>query len=64
MQLIWYNPEDRSYHTGGKLDYEIQLAVSRNRNDFYILDKLENWEARVADKIVQRLNKAYAMYEL
>jgi len=40
------------------------LAVSRNRKDFLILDKLETWETRVADKIVQRLNKAYAMYEL
>lgn len=64
MQLIWFNPEQRSYHTGGEVDYQVQLSLSEQKADFFVLDKLEDIEIKVAYKIVDRLNKAYALYEI
>jgi hypothetical protein len=64
MQLIWFNPEERSYHTDEERDYEIQVSGSRHSSDFFILDRLEELEIKVAHKIVDRLNRAYTLYEV
>ena len=64
MHLIWFNPGDKSYHAGEKKDYEMQFSSSGQPSDFFILDRLEELEIKVAHKIVARLNKAYELYEV
>ena len=62
MPLIWFNPEERSYHTGDKVDYDVQKSLSRFDKDFMILDRLEEGKMKLAMKIVNRLNQAYHCY--
>jgi hypothetical protein len=62
MQLIWFNPRERVYHTGEKKDYELQRLLNDHSVDLLVLDRLEDVEIRVANKIVDRLNKAYTYY--
>ena len=62
MKLIWFNPEDRSYHEGQKIDYEVQLSLSGLKSEFMIMHQFEEGMDHLAGKIVSRLNKAYQVY--
>lgn len=64
MQLIWFNPDNQSYHTGRRIDYEVQKSLARRKEDFVILDELQGSEERLAVKIAARLNQAFAEYAL
>jgi len=60
--LIWFNPDEKAYHSGARVDLEVQMSLSRNRDQFDVLDRLEDANPRLAEKIVNRLNKAYEVY--
>ncbi|MCP4457941.1 MAG: hypothetical protein GY816_07955 [Cytophagales bacterium] len=60
--MIWFNPEDRTYHAGLQVDYDIQLSLSNRKNEFMIMHQFEIGLEHLAPKIVSRLNKAYQEY--
>ena len=62
MKLIWFNPEDRCYHTGEEVDYQVQLSLSNRKNEFMIMHQFEEGIAHLANKIAERLNRAYQVY--
>ncbi|MFT6866271.1 MAG: hypothetical protein ACJA08_001100 [Cyclobacteriaceae bacterium] len=58
MNLIWYNPQLKSYQVGSKVDYETTVAHSSNADNFMILYELDELTMRLANKIVMELNSA------
>ena len=62
MKLIWFNPEDRSYHTGQEIDYEVELSLSNRKDEFMIMHQFEVGMEHIANKVTSRLNKAYQVY--
>lgn len=62
MQLIWFNPEDKSYHIGPEMAYKGQLSLSKYQDEFMIMHQFEDEKAHLAIKIADKLNKAYQSY--
>ena len=62
MKMIWFNPEDKCYHEGMKVDYDVQLSLSAHKSEFMIMHQFEEGMEHLAPKIVHRLNMAYQGY--
>jgi len=62
MKLIWFNPEDKSYHSGHQIDYEVEMSLSGRKEEFMIMHQFEAGMDHLANKIATRLNKAYHVY--
>ncbi|MBV6645984.1 MAG: hypothetical protein KI790_11075 [Cyclobacteriaceae bacterium] len=56
-QVIWYNPEEKCYETGSKLDFFTKSGISKREEEYTLLYEFSATSERLAGKIINELNK-------